>query len=81
MEAYTCNKGAISSLNLESPPTPMTTMEWIQTQKADPAIGQEITRLKDEEVGTVKVSEDMSKEVKPYIRQKGQLCLKDGVLY
>ena len=59
----------------------MTAMEWVQAQKADPAICQVITWIKVEEVGTVKVSEEMSQEVKPYLRQVGQLCLKDGVLY
>ena len=32
-------------------------------------------------MGTVKVSEEMSQEVKPYLRQTGWLCLKEGVLY
>ena len=81
MEVYTCHKGAISSLILESPPTLMTAMEWVQAQKANPAISQVITWIKAEEMGTVKVSKEMSQEVKPYLRQKGQLCLKEGVLY
>ena len=59
----------------------MTAMEWVQAQKANPAISQVITWIKAEEVGTVKVSEEMSQEVKPYLRQRGQLCLKDSVLY
>ena len=49
----------------------MMAMEWVQTQKADPAMGQVITWIKAEEGDTVKVSEEMSKEVKPYLRQKG----------
>ena len=81
MEVYTCCKGAISCLILESPPTLITTTEWVQAQKADPATGQVITSLKAEEVGTVKVSKELSQEVKLYLRQKTQLCLKDGVLY
>ena len=56
-------------------------MEWVQAQKADPSISHVITRIEAKEVGTLEVSEEMSQEVKPYLRQKGQLCLKEGVFY
>ena len=46
MEVYICHKGAISSLILESSPTQMTMMEWVQAQKANPASDQVITWLK-----------------------------------
>ena len=81
MEVFTCHKRAISSLILEFPSTQMTTTEWVHAQKADPAINQVITWIKDGKHSTVKVSEEMSQEVKQYLRQKGQLCLKEGVLY
>ena len=80
MEVYACHKGAVSSIILESPLTLTATMEWVQAQKANPAISQVITWIKAEEVGTVKVSEEMSQEKKPYLRKKGQLCLKEGIL-
>ena len=70
MEVYTCHQRAISSLILESPPTLMTTKEWVQAQKTYPAISQVITWIEAEEVGTVKVSEEMFREIKPYLRQK-----------
>ena len=81
MEVYTCHEGAINSLIPESPPALMTATEWAQAKRADPTIGQVITWIMAEEVDAVKVSKKTSQEVKPYLRQKGQLCLKGGVLY
>ena len=81
MEVYTCHKRAISSLILESPPTWMTAMEWVWAQKADPVISQVTTWIEDGKLSTMKVSEEMSQEVKQYLRQKGQLCLKEGILF
>ena len=76
MEAYTCHKGAISSLILESPHTPMPAREWVWARKADLAISQVTTWIEAEEVGIVKVSRGDVPGVKQYLRQKGQLCLK-----
>ena len=38
----------------------MTTTEWVQVQKADQTISQVITWIEAKEMGTVKVSEEMS---------------------
>ena len=73
MEVYACHKKAVSSLIPESPPTCMTVMEWVQAQKVDPAINQVITWTENGKLDTVKVSDEMSQEVKLYLRQKGQL--------
>ena len=81
MEVCICHKMAISSLILESPPTWMTAMEWVWAQKADPVISVVTTWIGDGKLSTMKVSEEMSQEVKQYLRQKGQLCLNKGVLY
>ena len=81
MEVYAKHERAVSSLFLESPPTPMTAMEWLWAQKADLAISQVTTWMEAKELSTVKVSDEMSQDVKQYLRQKGQLCLKEGVLY
>ena len=81
MEVYAWHEGVVSSLTLESPPTLTTAMEWVQAQKTNPAISQVIIWINAKEVSTMKVSEEMSQEVKPYLQQKGQLCLKEGVLY
>ena len=42
---------------------------------------QVTTWIENGKLSTAKVSEEMSQEVKQYLRQKGQLCLKEGVLY
>ena len=81
MEVNTHHKTAISSLIPESPPTWMTMMEWVRAKKADPVISQETTWTEDGKFSTMKVSEEISKEVKQYLRQKGQLYLKEGLLY
>ena len=81
MKVYTCHKRAVISLILESSPTWMTAMEWVWAQKAGLVICHVTTWIEDGKPGTMKVNEEMSQEVKWYLRQKGQLCLKEGVLY
>ena len=53
----------------------------VWAQKADPVISQVTTSIEDGKLSSLKVSEEISQEVKQYLRQKGQLCLKEGVLY
>ena len=53
----------------------MTTMEWVLAQKANPAISQVITWIKTKKVDAVKISEEMSQEVKTYLIHLIQLCL------
>ena len=81
MEVYACHEKAMRSLILESPPTQMTVMDWIQAQKVDPTIKQVVTWIESKKLDTVKVGEEISPESKQYSRQKGQLCLQEGVLY
>ena len=42
---------------------------------ADPAINHVVTWIEDKKLDTVKVDEEMSQELKQYLRQKRQLCL------
>ena len=81
IEVYACHEKAISSLILESPPTQVNVTDWVQAEKVDPAINQVITWLDDKRLDTVKVGEEMSQELKQYLRQKGQLHLHWEVLY
>ena len=74
MEIYACHEKAISFLTLESP-TWITVMDWVQAQKVDPTINQVVTWIEDKKLDTVKVGEEMSQELKQYLRQKEQLCL------
>ena len=59
----------------------MTATEWVQAQKADPVIRQVTTWIEDWKLNAMKLSEEMSQEVKQYLRQKGQLHLNEGVLF
>ena len=59
----------------------MTVTNWVQTKKPDWAISQVTTWIEDGKLSSLKVSEEMSQEIKQYLRQKGQLCLKEGVLH
>ena len=81
MEVYAYHEKDISSLILESPPTQMTMMDWVQAQKADPAINQTVTWIESKKLDTVKVGKEMCPELKQSLRQKGQVCLQEGVLY
>ena len=81
MEVYACHERAISSLILESPPTQMTVADWVQAQKVDPAINQVITWSEDKLLGSVNMGKEMPPELRKYLREKGQLCLWEGVLY
>ena len=49
----------------------MTVMDWVQAQKAVSTINQVITWLEDKKLETVKVGEEMSQELKQYLRQTG----------
>ena len=75
MEIYACHEKAISSLILESPPVQMTVTDWIQAQKADTTINQVVTWMENKKLETAKVGEEMSHELKQYLRQRGKLCL------
>ena len=80
LEIYTCHEKAISYLTLESPPGQMTVDDWVQAQKADPSINQVITWIENKKLDTVKVGDEMSYGLKQYLRQRGKLCLWEGVL-
>ena len=81
MEIYACYKKGISSLVLESPPAWMTVADWVQGQKEDPTINQVVTWVESKKLDTVKMGDEMSQELKQYLRQRGKLCLQEGVLY
>ena len=46
----------------------MTVPDWVQAQKADPVINQVIIWLEDKRLDTAKVDEEMSQELKQYLR-------------
>ena len=75
MEIYACHQKAISSLILESLPAQMTVANWVQAQKVDPTINQVVTWMENKKLDTVKVGDEMTQELKQYLRQWGKLCL------
>ena len=80
-EMYASHKKAISSLLLESPAAQMTVADWVQTQKADPTTNQVVTWLESKKMDAVKMGEEMSQELKQYLRKWRKLCLQEGILY
>ena len=50
----------------------MTIANWVQAQKADPTINQVVTWMESEKLDTVKVGDEMSQELKQYLRQQGE---------
>ena len=75
MEIYACHEKAVSSLIIKSPPVQMTLADWVQAQKADPPVNQLVTWMESRKWGTVKLCDEMSQELKHYLRQRGKLCL------
>ena len=59
----------------------MTIADWVQGQRTDPTINQVITWLESKKIDSVKVGEEMSQELKQYLRQWGKMCLWEGILY
>ena len=59
----------------------MTATDWVPAQKDDPTINQVVTWLESKKLDTVKLSDEMSQELKRYLRQWGKLYLQEGVLY
>ena len=59
----------------------MTVADWVEAQKADPAINQVVTWMEGMKLDTVKVGDEMSQELKQYLRQWEKLCLQEWVLY
>ena len=69
---YACHEKAISSLILESPSVWMTIVDWVQAQKVDQTINQVIMWMENKKLETAKMGEEMSHELKQYLRQRGE---------
>ena len=75
MGVYACHEKAISSVILKSPPAEMTLVNWVHPQDADPTINQEVAWMKSEKLDTVKMSDEMSQELRQYLRHWEKMCL------
>ena len=49
----------------------MTVADWVQAQKADPAINQMVTWIESKMWDAVNVDDEVSQELKQYLRQGG----------
>ena len=62
-------------------PPSMTSLEWSQAQLKDPAICQIIQAIQNKTLDTLKIKQDMSSDLKSFLRVRKQFTLKEGILY
>ena len=61
-------------------PPVMTPLEWSQAQLNNPAICQIIQAIKNKTLDTLKIKQDMSSDLKAFLRVRKQFKLKQGIL-
>ena len=71
----------VGILSQDTMPAGMTSLEWSQVQMQDPAISHIIQAIQIKHLNTIKHKQDMSSELKAFLRIRKQLKLKQGVLY
>ena len=59
----------------------MTSLEWSQAQIQDPAICKIIQAIQNKTLDTLKIKQDMSSDLKAFLRIRKQFKLKQGILY
>ena len=72
---------AVGILSQDTMPAGMTSLEWSQAQMQDPAISQIIQAILTKTLDTIKYKQDMSSDLKAFLRIRKQFKLKQGVLY
>ena len=72
---------AVCVLSQDNMPPGMTSLEWSQAQLIDPAICQIIQAIQNKTLDTLKIKQDMSSDLKAFLRVKKQFKLKQGILY
>ena len=72
---------AVGVLSQDNMPPGMTSLEWIQAQLKDPAICQIIQAIQNKSLDTIKIKQDMSSDLKAFLRRRKQFKLKQGILY
>ena len=68
-------------LSQDNIPSGMTSLEWSQAQIEDPAICQIIQAIQNKSLDTLKIKQDMSSDLKAFLRVRKQFKLKQGILY
>ena len=72
---------AVGILSQDTMPAGMTSLEWSQAQMQDPAISQIIQAIQTKTLDTLKYNQDMSLDLKAFLRIRKQFQLKQGILY
>ena len=62
-------------------PAGMTSLEWSQAQMQDPVISQIIQAIQTKTLDTIKYKQNMSSDLKAFLRIRKQFKLQQGVLY
>ena len=71
----------VGILSQDTMPAGMTSLEWSQAQMQDPAISHIIQAIQTKHLNTIKHKQDISSNLKAFLRIRKQLKLKQGVLY
>ena len=72
---------AVGVLSQDNMPPGMTSLEWSQAQLKDAAICQIIQAIQNKSLDTIKIKQDMSSDLKAFLRTRKQFKLKQGILY
>ena len=72
---------AVGVLSQDNMPPGMTSFEWSQAQLKDPAICQIFQAIQNKTLDKLKIKQDMSSDLKAFLRVRKQFKLKQGILY
>ena len=72
---------AVGVLSQDNMPSGMTSLEWSQAQNKDSAICQIIQAIQNKSLDTLKIKQDISSDLKAFLRIRKQFILKRGILY
>ena len=72
---------AVGVLSQDNMPHGMTSLEWHQAQLKDPTICQIIQAIQDKSLDTIKIKQDMSSDLKAFLRIRKQFKLKQDIFY
>ena len=72
---------AVGILSQDTMLAGMTSLEWSQAQMQDPAISQIIQAIQTKTLNTIKYKQNMSSDLKAFLRISKQFKLKQGVPY
>ena len=72
---------AVCVLSQDNMPSGMISLEWSHTQSKDSAICQIIQAIQNKSLDTLKIKQDMSSDLKAFLRIRKQFKLKQGIHY